>query len=242
MVIKSQVFISFPKAFWLEDNTKPEHQPFTGFTQWLSPSYAPETNPQRWYHESIDLSTLPEPHAHPTLLFYIFGDQAIALSKTLGALSSQKEKEDHIAKAFKPYFSRLPHFVEGDKECIPVSCLATNWLADEFAGWGSYTTFRTGLTEADTDIEIMREGLPGRGLWFAGEHTGPFIAMGTATSAYWSGESVGKRIAAVYGKILSKKSSEQSASDDDSALKIDGSITKKEINVRGFADMPLEKQ
>lgn len=64
----------------------------------------------------------------------------------------------------------------------------------------------------------MREGLPGRSLWFAGEHNGPFIAMGTATSAYvsfivtsyielianifiyqWSGEAVGTRIAASYG-------------------------------------------
>jgi hypothetical protein len=44
----------------------------------------------------------------------------------------------------------------------------------------------------------MREGLPSRGLWFAGEHTAPFVALGTVTGAYWSGESVGQRIAKAY--------------------------------------------
>ena len=45
----------------------------------------------------------------------------------------------------------------------------------------------------------MREGLVGRSLWFAGEHTAPFVALGTVTGAYWSGEAVGKRIADAYG-------------------------------------------
>lgn len=67
-----------------------------------------------------------------------------------------------------------------------MSCVATSWGTDELAGYGSYSTFRTGLKEGDKDIEVMREGLPGRSLWFAGEHNGPFIAMGTATSAYVS--------------------------------------------------------
>lgn len=25
-------------------------------------------------------------------------------------------------------------------------------------------------------------------MWFAGEHTAPFVALGTTTGAYWSGE------------------------------------------------------
>lgn len=56
----------------------------------------------------------------------------------------------------------------------------------------------TGSVEADRDIEVLREGCPGRGLWFAGEHTAPFIAYGTVTGAYWSGEHVGERIAKSY--------------------------------------------
>ena len=58
---------------------------------------------------------------------------------------------------------------------------------------------RIGLQEADKDIEEMRAGLPERGLWFAGEHTAPFQALGTTSGAYMSGESVGKRITAAYG-------------------------------------------
>lgn len=80
-----------------------------------------------------------------------------------------------------------------------MQCLATTWVNDDLAGNGSYTTIRTGVQEADKDIEIMREGLPGRSVWFAGEHTAPFVALGTVTGAYWSGEAVAKRIARAYG-------------------------------------------
>lgn len=170
----------------MNKNTEPSKQPFTGFTHWLSPAYASDTNPKRWHQECVDLSTLPEPHGHPTLLFYIFGDQAITLSKDLAALPSEKAKEEHVVKCFKQYFSLLPHYVAGSKDCAPISCYATNWVTDELAGFGSYGTFRTGLQEGDKDIKIMREGLPGRSLWFAGEHVGPFAAMGTATAAYVS--------------------------------------------------------
>ena len=51
----------------------------------------------------------------------------------------------------------------------------------------------------DQDIEALREGCPERGIWFAGEHTAPFVALGTVTGAYWSGEGVAKRVAEVYG-------------------------------------------
>ena len=38
-----------------------------------------------------------------------------------------------------------------------------------------------------------------RGIWFAGEATAPFAALGTVTSAYWSGEAVGRKIVDMYG-------------------------------------------
>lgn len=53
--------------------------------------------------------------------------------------------------------------------------------------------------ELDKDIEALREGAPERRLWFAGEHTAPFIALGTVTGAWWSGEGVAKRILSAYG-------------------------------------------
>jgi len=40
----------------------------------------------------------------------------------------------------------------------------------------------------------MRAGVPAEGIWLAGEHTAPFMALGTVTGAYLSGEDVAKRI------------------------------------------------
>lgn len=51
----------------------------------------------------------------------------------------------------------------------------------------------------DKDIQVLRQGCPERGIWFAGEHTAPFVALGTTTGAYWSGEAVGRRVLAAYG-------------------------------------------
>lgn len=56
-----------------------------------------------------------------------------------------------------------------------------------------------GGVELDKDIEALRAGMPDRGLWLAGEHTAPFVALGTVTGAWWSGEGVARRIAAAYG-------------------------------------------
>lgn len=114
-------------------------------------------------------------------------------------MASQKERDEYLLGFFKPYYSLLPHFEEASEDCTPVQCLATTWVSDDLAGNGSYTTLRTGVLEADKDIEIMREGLPDRSVWFAGEHTAPFVALGTVTGAYWSGEAVANRIARSYG-------------------------------------------
>lgn len=51
----------------------------------------------------------------------------------------------------------------------------------------------------DEDIEALRAGMPDRGVWLAGEHTAPFVALGTVTGAWWSGEAVGRRIVDAYG-------------------------------------------
>ena len=170
-----------------------------GFVQWLSPKYAPETNPERWSQELVELASLSSGSSHPTLLFYIYGAQSEYLTTKVSELSSNKEKDEYLLAFFKPYYSRLPQYSGSDPKCQPTACLATCWMRDEFAGNGSYCNFQVGLEEGDEDIKVMRHGLPEQGLWFAGEHTAPFVALGTATGAYWSGESVGERIAEAYG-------------------------------------------
>jgi hypothetical protein len=113
-------------------------------------------------------------------------------------MNSEAEKTTFLADFFRPYYSRLPNYSAELPECKPLGCLATEWLNDEFAGHGSYSNFQVGLQNGDRDIEVMRAGLPDQGLWFAGEHTAPFVALGTSTGAYWSGEMVGKRIVEAY--------------------------------------------
>ena len=146
----------------------------------------------------MDLASMPRSVAHPTLLFYIYGEQSRFLVDAVASLRST-EKDAYLFEWFKPYYSRLPRYDEASPHCKPSACFATDFLNDELAGNGSYTNFQVGLEDGDKDIRVMREGLPRQGLWLAGEHTAPFVALGTATGAYWSGELVGRRIAESYG-------------------------------------------
>jgi hypothetical protein len=195
-----QVYITFPKAFWLDPNLDAASQTFDGFTQWLAPKYTSDTNPHKWHQEIVPLSSFSEANAHPTLLLYIYGDQSRKFASDLAELPSQEQQDEYLIKFFKPYYSTLPNYSESSPDCTPVCCVATTWVKDELAGYGSYTNFQVGLEKGDEDVLVLRQGLPDRSLWFAGEHTAPFIALGTTTGAYWSGEAVGKRIAEAYGR------------------------------------------
>ncbi|KAL8917873.1 MAG: hypothetical protein Q9208_007695 [Pyrenodesmia sp. 3 TL-2023] len=202
-----KVYLTFPSAFWLSptDSTSPENNdpnnndlnPF--FTQWLAPSYTPN----HWPVECVSLSSLPTPHAQPTLLFYMHGPLAAhTTSLTSTHTPSTPAYIAAFANLFKPYIARLPNYSPSSPSCVPVDALATDWSHDEFAGWGSYSNFQTsekGVVELDRDIEALRWGAPERGLWFAGEHTAPFVALGTVTGAWWSGEKVARRILRAYG-------------------------------------------
>lgn len=148
----------------------------------------------------MELASLAGDASQPTLLFYTYGDESSFLTDTVAKMDSQAKKDAYLYGFFKPYYSRLPYYDEASADCQPSACFATGWLLDDLAGNGSYSNFQVGLEEGDKDIEIMRKGLPDRGLWFAGEHTAPFVALGTVTGAYWSGESVGRRIAEAYGR------------------------------------------
>ncbi len=174
-----------------------------GFCQWLAPDYAADSNPRRWTQEVVEFGSLPLSSAHPTLLFYIYGDQSEFLTGKLSSLPPI-EREAYIHDFFQQYYSRLPNYDADSPHCQPTGCLTTDWLHDDLAGNGSYTNFQVGLQEGDQDIRVMRHGLPDQGLWLAGEHTAPFVGLGTATGAYWSGEVVATRIAEAYGYRDSK--------------------------------------
>lgn len=224
-----KVYITFPKAFWnvpvdtassttidpgkktpnVTATTQPLHQPnsntssngsgqnYPGFTHWLSPTYA-KSNPECWDQQGGNLAALPDDTAHPTLLFYIYGPCATHIASLISETPAIK-RDEVLMEWFEPYFSRLPNYDATKSHCKPKGILATAWANDEFAGYGSYANFQVGLEEGDKDIETMRHGLPERGVWFAGEHTAPFVALGTSTGAYWSGEGVGERIVKAYG-------------------------------------------
>ncbi len=171
-----------------------------GFCQWLAPTYAQESNPNRWLNETVELGSLGGAAAHPTLLFYTHGEQSHYLTSHLRSLPTQKARDAFVFAYFEPYYSRLPSYDRSSPACQPSACLATDWSGDELAGHGSYSNFQAGLAEGDRDIEAMRHGVPAEGVWLAGEHTAPFVALGTVTGAYWSGEHVGRRIAQGYSR------------------------------------------
>ena len=197
-----KVYIIFKRAFWREP--WPSGQGMEGFAQWLSPQFASNTNPRQWNQEMVELASLPEGTNHPTLLFYTFGHQSKHITSTLLQLATEEKKNRFIFTLFEPYFSRLPNYSKDDASCQPTGFIHTDWLHDDLAGNGSYSNYQVGLEAGDKDIECMREGVPDRALWFAGEHTSPFVASGTSTGAYWSGELVAKKIAKQYGREAAK--------------------------------------
>ncbi|XDG04318.1 hypothetical protein ABKA04_003933 [Annulohypoxylon sp. FPYF3050] len=172
-----KAYISFPKAFWTLDRS--EENRIEGFCQLLAPNYATDRNPKKWNQEFVELASLKS-SAHPTLLFYFYGDQSKFITGELAKLSSKEKRDAFLYDWFKPYYSRLPNY---DESSPTASLMAVTRPS------GSMMT-----SPATAAIVISR------GLWLAGEHTAPFVALGTATGAYWSGESVGKRIAQAYSR------------------------------------------
>jgi hypothetical protein len=171
---------------------------YPGFTNFIAPLYASE-NPSSWTQECLNLSALPASVAHPTLLFYTSGPTSRQISEILRTHPKNSVSLfGALWKFFKPYIELLPNYSNLDFDCKPSGILATGWENDEFAGWGSYTNFPTGLEKGDEDVVALRGGMPERGVWFAGEHCAPFVALGTVTGAWWSGEGIGRKIGGIY--------------------------------------------
>jgi hypothetical protein len=191
-----KVFITFPSAFW---RTAAEPAITPCYTNWLRPSYAPETNPQRWPQEIWDLSSFAAPNGRPTILFYTYGDCSRHIVNAIDGLSPEDEFR-FLDGFFRPYYSRLPGYEEGSQRCRPGAILATRWLKDDLGGNASYCNFQVGAESADRDVLALRGGCPDRRLWFCGEHAAPFEECGTVAGAYLSGEAAGDKIAEAYGR------------------------------------------
>ncbi|KFY14625.1 hypothetical protein V492_02509 [Pseudogymnoascus sp. VKM F-4246] len=184
-----KVYITFPSAFW----TVNQDDNFAGYTNWLRPKYAPDTNPKCWPQEIWNLAAFSPENRKPTLLFYLYG----ACSGHITGMIYGKSTEEQYALLdtfFRPYYSLLPNYSVDDENCKPKAILATQWQNDDLAGHGSYCNFQVGIKEADEDVKAIRHGVPEQRLWFAGEHTAPFEELGTAAGAYMSGEAVALRI------------------------------------------------
>ncbi|KAI1769434.1 FAD/NAD(P)-binding domain-containing protein [Hypoxylon sp. FL1150] len=190
-----KVFITFPSAFWISDTATDS---FPAYTNWLTPSYAADTNPRGWPQEIWNLASFAAPNAHPTILFYLYGDCSRHVVESVHG-KPRGERFAFLREFFYPYYSRLPGFGAAsleDRE--PRAILATEWLKDDLCGNASYCNFQVGVEEADRDILAIRQGCEDRGLWFCGEHAAPFEECGTVAGAYLSGESVGEKIVALY--------------------------------------------
>ena len=216
-----KIYITFPKAFWDSTVLEPKITTpgkeirFPSFSHFLCPTYSVE-NTGSWTLEFVSLSS-PELfgcHSQPTLLFCVHGPYATHITSLITPLSSSSpEYFKVINDFFRPYYALLPNYDRKDRNCIPEAVLATNWQNDRLAGYGSYINFqvrdelREGEPEVklEEDIRALRRGMPERGIWLAGEHTAPFVALGTSTGAYWSGESVGVRILRAYGLLMGKR-------------------------------------
>ena len=205
-----KAFVSFDTAFWdqSEDasnsNDSSDSKPV--FRHFLHPTYA-SSNPNSYDIGMMSLFSLPGGIVHPTLLFYVHGEFATEMTDMLAPYEPGSDLYNSSLSDFlSPYYSRLPNYDGESPKCRPRTLHATSWQKDRFAGFGSYTNFQIpnppvnegsdDYPHLDKDIEILRNGLPERGLWLAGEHTAPFIALGTVTGAYVSGERVGQRVAA----------------------------------------------
>ena len=212
-----KAFLAFPAPFWEssnmsafkgEDTTRATENTFPMFTRFLRASYVPEEQ-SSWTLEMVALSspTIFGDDARPVLMFCLWGASAAHMTSAIASLNPSSDEYYKVMDIlFRPFYSRLPNYKEGHPECVPTEVLATNWQNDEFAGRGSSTNFKTHLSgeQSNEDPAIddhfltLRHGLPERGIWFAGEHTAPFVALGTSTGAYWSGESAATRIIEAY--------------------------------------------
>ena len=190
-----KALVTFSRAWWSPGPSSPG----PSFFQFLHPLYDRDNRSQAII-DCMDLAGMPDGTSQPTLLFYFSSTFASELTDALhsayGSTPTPGQVQDFVIRRFKPYFSLLPSYDPHNAACSPVAATMTDWSHDRFAK-GSYTFFAVSDDRdqaLDRDVEALRHGMPERGIYFAGEHCAPFVALGTVTGAYWSGERVAHRI------------------------------------------------
>ena len=199
-----KIYLAFSAPWWDGPDEVSEQGPC--FVHYLTPKYLPDGQPAY----SMEIVTLSSKkvfgkHSQPMVFMQTYGECAAHIIAMLRP--HDRHSPEYLAilsRFFKPYLALLPHYDTKNPTCLPIAAVSTAWLDDELGGFGSYTNFKTSNTKPgeivlDDNVRSMREGEPDRGLWFAGEHVAPFVALGTTTGAYWSGECVAMRIAAAHG-------------------------------------------
>ena len=233
-----KVYLTFPRAFWDGPAPAPSNPqdptpstPLPPFVHFLHPTtYIPSPAAAC----TLEMAPLSSPtafgprHAQPTLLFYTYGPCTEHLSALVRGLP--RSSPDYLAALagfLRPFYSRLRHYDAADAACAPTGAVFSDFRADALAGNGCYTNFQVGAAVApgaagegeaggqvllDEDVRAMRAGVPGCGVWLAGEHVAPFVGLGTTTGAYWSGEAAGMRVLAAHGMVKggARESSEAS--------------------------------
>lgn len=167
--------VSVPASSTLLQSGASIEYPF--LTHFHNPKYIQHPSNVAWDQSMVNLAALPEPTAQPTLLFYLYGDCGTHLlsliskertathpPQTLSPPSSHAHhnKGDRtysiLLSFFKPYYSRLPGYLDNKAACQPSFFVTTNWQKDPCAGHGSYTNFPVGLARGDRDIKVLRSG------------------------------------------------------------------------------------
>lgn len=133
---------------------------------------------------------------HPTLLIYTFGELSAYVCSLVHDNPDKTRQYAALDQFFRPYYSRLPSYRPDDPECQPRVYLASTWRYDELAGYGSYCNMQIGVDGADQHILTLQNGMPDRGVWFAGEHAAPIEERGTVGGAYLSAEIAAEKIVA----------------------------------------------
>ncbi|KAB5583441.1 hypothetical protein GE09DRAFT_302154 [Coniochaeta sp. 2T2.1] len=189
-----KVYITFPSAFWRSTGKRETQSP--DHVIWLTPRYAKDTNPFSWPLEAYDLSALESENSHATLLIYTFGELSAHICSLVHENPDRAKQYAALDEFFRPYYSRMSCYNPKDQNCTPKAYLASTWRYDEFAGYGSYCNMQVGVEGADKHIQAFQDGIPGRGLWFAGEHAAPVEERGTVGGAYMSAEIAAAKIVA----------------------------------------------
>lgn len=134
--------------------------------------------------------------SHPTLLIYTFGELSAHICFLVRDNPDKDMQYTVLDEFFRPYYSRLPSYSPDEPDCRPKGYLASTWRYDELAGYGSYCNMQVEIDGAEKHIQCLQDGLPGRGVWFAGEHAAPIEERGTVGGAYLSAEIAAAKIVA----------------------------------------------